>query len=818
MATAVRATADRRGEARARRGIAALLAWLALAAVAFASLWATSPPAPVPADAPTDQFSAERAFGHVEVVAAETHPAGSAANARVADYLVDVLGGLGLDAEVQDALGEEAADLSASAGGLGVGRVRNVVASLPGTDSTGRIVLVAHYDSIQVGPGGNDDGAGTATILETARALAAGDPLRNDVVFVLTDGEEAGLFGAQAFAATHPLAADGGIALNFEARGSSGPAIMFETSRANAGLVDLYGRAAPHPVGTSFAVEIYRLLPNDTDFTAFLDNGFTGLNTAYIDGAAVYHTPLDTPASMDRASLQHHGANALAVTRALGSMELSELQTTGDATYFPVPGLLVRYPCALTWPLAALAGLAVIGLAVLAVRRGRASTRGIVGGFALAAIPLVAAPAAAWLLWAGVGALRPGYAEMVDPYRPTLYRLAVLVLTAAVLLAWHAVARRWVGPAAAAIGGLAWLAVFGLALAALVPGGSYLAALPALAGGVAGLAALVARSRGDADARAEAGGRSPRLLGPVAAVAAGAVAVLVLVPAVSLLFPALGLRMGFAGALIACWLGLALLPAIDVVYGERQQDRADRVGERVPGGPRGSAGRKHPRAALPALIAVGAAAALTVTGLAVDRFDADHPRPTHLMYALDLDTGQARWLSRERSPAPWTAQYVDEEVRLEQDFPAIAAGFLRAGPAPAAALPAPVVTPVSDTTDEAAGTRTLVIRVAPAGAARFIGLHADVAVREAAVDGRPLDVRADVRDGTGWPFGVVFHSPPPEGFELALVVPAGPVALRALQGSDGLAGLPGFVPRPPDVGVAGSHSSELVAVARTDRF
>jgi hypothetical protein len=36
-----------------------------------------------------------------------------------------------------------------------------------------------------------------------------------------------------------------------------------------------------------------------------------------------------------------------------------------------------------------------------------------------------------------------------------------------------------------------------------------------------------------------------------------------------------------------------------------------------------------------------------------------------------------------------------------------------------------------------------------------------------------------------------------------------------MDGSDGLADLPGFRPRPADVGVAGSHTSELVAVAQT---
>jgi hypothetical protein len=45
----------------------------------------------------------------------------------------------------------------------------------------------------------------------------------------------------------------------------------------------------------------------------------------------------------------------------------------------------------------------------------------------------------------------------------------------------------------------------------------------------------------------------------------------------------------------------------------------------------------------------------------------------------------------------------------------------------------------------------------------------------------------------------------------------GPVTVRALDGSDGLADLPGFQPRPEDVGVAGTHTSDLLVVgtART---
>ena len=65
---------------------------------------------------------------------------------------------------------------------------------------------MAHYDSVPCSPGASDDGMGTATVIETARAIAAGAPLRRTVVIVLTDGEEAGLLGAEAFMREHPLA------------------------------------------------------------------------------------------------------------------------------------------------------------------------------------------------------------------------------------------------------------------------------------------------------------------------------------------------------------------------------------------------------------------------------------------------------------------------------------------------------------------------------------------------------------------------------------------------------------------------------------
>ncbi|MFJ6152122.1 M28 family peptidase [Micromonospora profundi] len=781
--------ADRALARPRRRLLAAAAALVALVAVGASSLLDLRTPTPRPADAPTGEFSAARAFEDVQVIAARPHAAGSPANDQVRAHLEQRLRGLGLETEVQDTVAPEAGELSGAAGGTALARVRNVVARLPGTDPTGRVFLVSHYDSVQTGPGGNDAAAGTAAVLEVARALSVGPRPRNDIVFVLTDAEEACLCGAVAFSASHPLAADGGVVLNLEARGSTGPVIMFETSQDNAKLVDVFSRAAPHPVGTSFAVEIYRALPNDTDFTAFLDQKFVGLNSAYIDGGAVYHTPLDTPAAVNQGSLQQHGDNALGLAREFGSTDLTALRAGDDATYFPVPGGLVRYPGWLTLPLALLAVLAVAALGWLTRRQGRASTGRLAAGFGLALVPIVAAPAAAQLLWLAIRAIRPGYAQLLDPYRPIWYRMAVLALAAAILFTWYALTRRRVGPAALAFGGLAWLAVFGVLLAVAVPGGAYLTTLPALAGGIAGLVALRTRQTGPWPV--------------VATTVAAAVGVIILLPTVTLLFPALGMAKGGVAALVAVLLGLTALPVVDLLHPQA-------------GGQRGLVALRARRlAVVPAVAAALAAVVLAGVGLVVDRLDADHPAPTHLMYALDAGTGQARWLSREPDPQPWTDGYVGGFTSVEDDFPGLGKAKLRTGPAPVTNLPAPKVDVLADSTS---GTeRTLRLRLTPQRPARLATLHVDTStatVLRAEVAGRPVPM--EPRKGK-WGFGLVFHALPPEGFEVTLTVSpkGGPVVVRAMDASDGLDALPGFRPRPPDVGIVGSHRSDMLAVART---
>lgn len=87
-------------------------------------------------------------------------------------------------------------------------RLTNVVAVLKGSmpEASDRVYyIIGHYDSRNGetmdaqgdAPGANDDASGVAVVLEAARVLASAPPLDATIVFLCTDGEEAGLVGAR---------------------------------------------------------------------------------------------------------------------------------------------------------------------------------------------------------------------------------------------------------------------------------------------------------------------------------------------------------------------------------------------------------------------------------------------------------------------------------------------------------------------------------------------------------------------------------------------------------------------------------------------
>ena len=79
------------------------------------------------------------------------------------------------------------------------GRTANVVVTLKGIVDPELVYLVSsHYDSVEAGPGADDDSSGTAALLEAARVLAT-HPLPATIVFASFTGEEGGLLGSREF-------------------------------------------------------------------------------------------------------------------------------------------------------------------------------------------------------------------------------------------------------------------------------------------------------------------------------------------------------------------------------------------------------------------------------------------------------------------------------------------------------------------------------------------------------------------------------------------------------------------------------------------
>jgi hypothetical protein len=97
---------------------------LVLGALAAISLLALEPLDPRPVSTPANEFSAERAFSHVQQIAKRPHPVGSPANAEVRNYLVGQLEDLGLRPTVQEATSARTKEGTASIARGSLGRRR----------------------------------------------------------------------------------------------------------------------------------------------------------------------------------------------------------------------------------------------------------------------------------------------------------------------------------------------------------------------------------------------------------------------------------------------------------------------------------------------------------------------------------------------------------------------------------------------------------------------------------------------------------------------------------------------------------------------
>ena len=421
----------------------------------------------LPPSADSDEFSATRAMTHINEIGRLPHPIGSVEGEKVRSYLLATLADVGLSpqtqtVEVMDYFGASGSNVD----------VVNLYARVEGTGDGDAVALVAHYDTVPESPGANDNSASVAILLEVARVLMAKEPLENDVILLLTDGEEPSpRFGSRAFVDENQWFSDVAFAVNLEASGSSGGSILAEVSGPTGWLVSLLAESTEYPLAFSFFTDIASLIGGfGTDFDQFRDAGVPGIAFAYLHGSPVYHTERDSIQNVSVRSVQHQGANTLGMIRSLADADLAPPPDAGDSVFFTVGRwIVVRYPTA--WGVSsALAALVVFGLAVFRGFRPARPFRGV--GVALGAFFAAAVTGA--LVWMLITTIR----TTPVVWESYLYLVVLLAVTGGL---WWLLARR-TPPDAALFGVVSVWLLLALISSVLMPGASYLFTWPALIG------------------------------------------------------------------------------------------------------------------------------------------------------------------------------------------------------------------------------------------------------------------------------------------------------------------------------------------------
>jgi hypothetical protein len=289
----------------------------------------------------------------------------------------------------------------------------NLIARLPGTKGTrAALLLEAHYDTNPNMVGAADNASGVAIVLEIARALKSGPALQNDVIILLSDAEELGVFGSAAFVAEHAWAKDVRLVLNFDTF-SSGAAFIWNTSPDNGWLVNAYQQVAPAPLGVAWVDQLARMLPMDTDLSPFLRAGISGVNftTPFLPFEA--HTANDKPEIIEPGSLQHAGEQGLAFARYLADQDLTATRAA-DVLYFNLAGSwMVSYGAPLAAGLGGLALIVAVFVILLTCRREAVSGWGTIKSGLFNLLLFLALPLVELALWMGVYLLAPTFPQNV---------------------------------------------------------------------------------------------------------------------------------------------------------------------------------------------------------------------------------------------------------------------------------------------------------------------------------------------------------------------------------------------------------------------
>ena len=540
-------------------------------------------------------------------------------------------------------------------------------------------MLLSHYDSAphSYSLGASDDGAGIATILEGVRAfLHNKTEHKNDIIILFTDAEELGLNGAALFVTQHQWAKEIGLALNFEARGTSGPSYMLmETNNGNAGMVEHFAAANPtFPVSNSLMYSIYKMLPNDTDLTVFREKGqIQGFNFAFIDGHYNYHTAQDDYNHLDVNSVAHQGSYLMPLLNYFSNADLNSVQAAEDDVYFSIPFTFISYPFSWVIPMLLLAFVLLLFFIFLGIAKRILTVPKMLQGFIPFLGSLFSAGLLTFLGWKILLQIYPQYNDLLNgfTYNGHAYIAAFILLSLAICFAFYRFfapdkisANDFVAPI------FIWLLI-NIGIAFGLQGAGFLI-IPVYFGIFAfGFYILTQK------------------YSPILNLLFSIPALLIIVPFIEMFPIGLGLKMLFGSALLTVLCFGLLLPT----FGNFIQ--------------KGSW----------SILFLVASIVFFIKAHSDSGYEKGKAKSNSLVYLLDADTNSAQWVTYDKNLDSWTKSYLGENPKKPINLEAIPlfskydSQFTFAAQAPLKNIPQPTINFLTDSISDS--QRYLKIRISP---------------------------------------------------------------------------------------------------------
>ena len=606
-----------------------LISFFLIIGLVYLSFSSLMPKSGTPASISETKFSTERALIHLREITKAPHYIGTEEHARVREYIVEQLNGLGLKTEIQEGFIMNPKWKS-------LDKPKNILAKIKGSGNGKSLLLLSHYDSaLTPSFGASDAGSGVVTILETIRAFqASAKTPTNDIIILFTDAEEVGLDGARLFVKNHPWAKNVGIALNFEARGSGGPSNMIvETNSGNKNLINAFMEAdVKFPVASSLMYSIYKMLPNDTDSTVLRQGGdIDGFFFAFIDDHFDYHTANDNFENLDRNTLQHQGEYLLPLVHYFADADLSSLKSSEDHVYINVPILkMISYPFAWIIPMLILAISVFTILIVYGLNKKVLSGKTIARSFVPFLLAFVSCGLIGFYGWKLLLVLYPQYSEIQHgfTYNGHIYISFFVLVSLAILFGVYHRYSKKTNVASLLIAPLIFWLLINVIVAIYLKGAAFFI-IPVFLG-LLSLWILIRQEK-------------PNL---ILMVIIGALAIFMFVPLIQFFPVGLGLKMLVGSSLITALLFGILLSVF------------------------GFYSKKGILSAVFILLAI----VFFIKAHLTSNFTSERQKPNSLVYYYDADTDETYWATYDKILDDWTKGYLGENPEEASNYITYASG------------------------------------------------------------------------------------------------------------------------------------------------